>query len=101
MPWIKASKRLPKNSILVRDQVMIKWDNGDDRILGRAKDCLEIMKNGWMDVEWFDESPSEEPNQEILWEDLTIEYEEMLNVGIDTWGRRIQKLSDKYILTRK
>ncbi len=60
LPWVKAEDRYPK---LDAGQVYIRYDdNYCQRELGDRNYIIQLLENGWLNVEWLDESiPYAEP----------------------------------------
>ena len=60
--WVKASLD-DKSSIPVTGclDLFIKYDNGAQKVTGGRNLIIELLENGWLDVQWLDESPNEQP----------------------------------------
>ena len=57
MQWIKAFSEMDDNDILPPSgcDVFIRYDEGRDKHTGDRKFIIELIQNGWQDVEWLDE----------------------------------------------
>jgi hypothetical protein len=56
--WVKASlddrTTIPMGGCL---DLFIKYDNGEQRVTGGRNLIIELLENGWIDVQWLNEQP--------------------------------------------
>lgn len=62
MEWITCEignkNTFPKDSV---QEVLIKYDNGQQKIFGTANTIIDLIENGWLKVLWLDESEASTP----------------------------------------
>lgn len=76
MEWRKANlhkKDLPPLSST--EQYFIKFDEGRQKETGGRNLIIDLLENGWLDVEWLDED-----TKDAEWEGWKLTKDEMLNL---------------------
>lgn len=108
MKWIQAMFRLPsKKKLDIENNICIRV-HGIDYQSSVFNGVFNIVIGGifWPIVtdakyiEWLDETPSEEPDQDKLWEELNEAI--VQQIGWSGWsGPAIDRLKTQYTITRK
>lgn len=84
MKWIKCEignkNTFPASGV----EVLIKYNNGSQKELGSKETIIELIENGWLKVEWLDETTPEattplQEGRELYWQKRCEAAELLLN----------------------